>query len=371
MKHIKYYLSIFLSLFDVIIIAAGVAGIIYGFTSGSNLSLFSILAIVIAALLLKPLHQLRIRYRRDVEYDEYGVNKRTKYDYLSKEQRDQIDLQNMAIMESLVSSTALKKMTKTGSKEPLKDLNKLIGLNNVKEQVKKIEARLRFEQQRNRSHKADENVSSGKHLVFYGAPGTGKTTVARIITGILYNNRVIEKNKCLEIDGNFLNAGASSGQKTDLVIRAAKGGVLFIDEAYAMISNPEAIATLIKQIEDCKNEFVLIMAGYTEPMKELIDSNPGFHSRIRDYINFADYNSIELRDIANSITNDNGLVLDENALDIFDAIMLKEKRSANFGNARTVRSVIDKAIDQHAYRLMQGELDKKYMYRLMKEDFVF
>ena len=369
MKHIKYYMTILLSVIDIGLIGLCIIDFLKRLTGDKSLLFIPILIIGILALLLRPLRLLRIRYRRDVEYDEYGLNKKKKYEYLSKAERDQIDLNNMAIMESLVSTTVIKKMTKNGSKRPLEDLDKLIGLDNVKKEVKKIEARLMFEKQR--KGMSNGQFTSGRHLVLIGNPGTGKTTIARILTGIFYKYKVIPKNKCLEVDGNFLNAGTASGQKTELIIRAAKGGVLFIDEAYALISNPEAIATLIKRMEDDREDFILIMAGYTEPMNELIQSNPGFESRIRDFIPFSDYNSIELRQIAALMTNENGLIMDEHTIDIFDSIMDKERRSPEFGNARTVRSVIDKAVDQHAYRLMMKELDKSDTFRLTYEDFKY
>ena len=142
-------------------------------------------------------------------------------------------------------------------------------------------ARLQFESRSNTNKKGkmktqQQNGMSGRHMVFYGAPGTGKTTVARILTGFLYQYGYIKENKCVEVDGNFLKAGADTALKTELVIRQAYNGVLFVDEAYSLMdsmdgSGREAIATLIKQMEDNRDRFILILAGYTDEMKYLLN----------------------------------------------------------------------------------------------------
>ena len=203
---------------------------------------------------------------------------------------------------------------------------------------------------------------------------THNTTVARIITGFLYKYGYIKENKCFEIDGNFLKAGTESALKTELVCRQAHGGVLFIDEAYALMesgdgSGEQAIATLIKQMEDNRDKFIIILAGYTHEMKMLIDKNPGFESRVRDYLNFPDYNAMEMREIASQMANANNFVIDNSAFDVFDALVARERRLKSFGNGRTARNIVDKAIDRHTLNCARGIVPQEKRYCLISQDF--
>lgn len=324
----------------------------------------------------KVLTNLRVKYRQDVEYDEYGLSKtKGKYEYLSKAERDQIDLQKTADMERIVDSTALKKMTKEGSVNPETDMEKLIGLEPVKQKMKEMVARMQFEKDRNKGKKKKDitNSMSGRHMVFYGSPGTGKTTVARILTGFLYENGYIKKNKCVEVDGNFLKAGEYTATKTELVIRQAFDGVLFIDEAYALMesgdgSGEQAIATLIKQMEDNRDRFILIIAGYTNEMKKLLNANPGFESRIKEYLDFPDYNEIEMRQIFQVMANEQDFVIDAEAMSAFDERILKERKLRSFGNGRTVRNILDESIDRHALNYAEGRITEKNKFRIMEID---
>ena len=215
------------------------------------------LLFIVGLVLQNPLRNMRIAARRDVEYDEYGLSKtKGNYEGLSKAERDAIDLQKTADMERLVNTVAIKKMTHVGPPDPIKELDELIGLEPMKETVREMVARMQFEVEENKKKKKkDREVLSGRHMCFTGAPGTGKTTTARILTSFLYKYGYIKENKCIEIDGNFLKAGTESAIKTELILRHAYGGVLFIDEAYALMdssdnSGEQVIATLIKQMED-------------------------------------------------------------------------------------------------------------------------
>lgn len=151
-------------------------------------------------------------------------------------------------------------------------------------------------------------------MVFIGSSGTGKTTAARIIAGFLYKYGFIKENKCLETDGNFLkvSTAADTAAKTEMVLREAQGGVLFIDEAYALAmdaSGEAATATLMKCMEDDRGRVVVILAGYTDEMAKLISSNPGFASRFRDYIEFPDYTDQELCEIFQLMAGRKGVCL--------------------------------------------------------------
>jgi len=319
----------------------------------------------------KPLTELRIKLRNQIEYDEFGMSKKKgSYERLSKKEKDKIDFEKMVDMERVLNSSVLSKMTKEGSKDPWNDMNRLIGLQNAKKQMKEMVARMEFEKE----NKVKKNISA-RHMVFTGSPGTGKTTVARIITGFLYQNKYIKKNKCIEVDGNFLKAGTpgDTALKTELIIRQAYDGVLFIDEAYALIDSGdgcgnEAVATLIKQMEDNRDRFILILAGYTNEMKRLLQINPGFKSRIKEYIDFPDYSDEELKDIFMMMAMENNMCIDGNALDAFYERIKKEKQLKSFGNARTVRNILDESIDRHALNYKEGIISKEEKFKICYQD---
>ncbi len=325
---------------------------------------------LIGFALSKPLSNIRIKIRKDVEYDEFGRSKtKGSYERLSKKERDAIDLQKTMDMERIMDSSAIAKITKEGSKEPDKDLEELVGLKPVKEKTHEMVARMQFENENNKNKKKNErtNSMSGRHMIFYGNPGTGKTTLARILTGFLFKYGYIKKNKCVEIDGNFLKAGSSSALKTELVVRQAYDGVLFIDEAYALMesgdgSGEQAIATLIKQMEDHRDKFILILAGYTKEMKMLLDLNPGFESRIKEYLNFPDYDDVEMVDIFNFMAESQGYKVKETAIIPFLERIDNERMLPSFGNARTVRNILDESLDKHALNFIDNKLNEKDRY---------
>ena len=305
---------------------------------------------------------LRQRYRDEYEYDENGVSKkRGHFSQLSKKERDEIERHKMIDNERLLDEATVKKITREGSNNPNEDMKKLIGLNNVKAEMHEIVARIIYENEKERKKKSKKNKGdslSSMHMIFMGPPGTGKTTVARIMTGFLYETGYIKKNKCVEIDGNFFagTSRADSTKKTQMLITRALGGVLFIDEAYALLNSggQEVIATLIKEMEDRKNEFVVILAGYDNEMKRLINSNPGIESRIKRYLWFGDYSVEDLRSIFISMAGEEGFVVSSEIVDDFTDRIIYEKKQPNFGNARTVRNLLDKIIDKHAVNMLDG-----------------
>lgn len=374
MKYIKYYGIIFLS---VIIMILPFISLYFAFTNKSKpLYILTGILVLIALFSSKILQQARINLRQDVEYDEFGRS-RTKgsYEKLSKAERDAIDLQKTAEIERVLDSTAIKKMTKKGSIKPEEDMNNLVGLIPVKQKMKEMVARMKFEQEGNKKKKSKDKINSmsGRHMVFYGAPGTGKTTVARIITGFLYQYGYIKENKCIEVDGNFLKMGEYTAQKTTLVVRQAFGGVLFIDEAYALMTSTDgsgdtAIATLIKEMEDNRDKFILILAGYTNEMKALLNANPGFESRIKEYLDFPDYNDIEMREIFAMMAREQNFVVDSDAYDSFDIRINKERKTRSFGNGRTVRNLLDETIDRHALNYIEKRISEENKFKIMDID---
>lgn len=368
MQILGFYFSILLSAVCMLSPMLGIWALVEQFPYAVQILAFTI---VLSIVTLKPLHQLRIYFRQKVEYDEFGRSKRKGiYAQLSRKERDIIDLQKTADMERILDSTMIKKITKRGSKNPERELEALIGLKPVKEKLEEMSARMEFDAKYRKRH---ENSMSGRHMVFFGNPGTGKTTVARILTGFLYKYGYIKKNKCIEIDGNMLKAGYDTATKTELLIREAYDGVLFIDEAYTLsqgAEGQEAIATLIKQMEDKRDRFILIMAGYTDEIQEMLSLNPGFKSRIKEYITFPDYTEDELCDILSLMAKEQGFTIEEEAYENFKARIIFERGKSSYGNARTVRNLLDDAIDRHALNFKRKKYGKENKFIIKESDFV-
>lgn len=242
--------------------------------------------------------------------------------------------------------------------DPYEELNELIGLESVKEEVKSLANFVKVQQQRKEHGMKTSSVSY--HCVFTGSPGTGKTTIARILARIYRDLGVVQKGHLVETDRSGLIAEyvGQTAVKTNALIDSALGGVLFIDEAYALLDGKggygdEAIATLLKRMEDDRDRLVVIVAGYTNEMKNFIESNPGLQSRFTRYIEFPDYTAPELYDIFMMRVNKYNYKLTAEADEY-----LKEKleytvehKSRNFGNARYVRNLFEKAITLQANRL--------------------
>ena len=233
------------------------------------------------------------------------------------------------------------------------ELNELVGLEKVKKTLHEL---VDYMQLRKKSDELKLN-SVNLHMVFLGNPGTGKTTVARIIVGILYNLGYIKQNKLIEVSSKDLVAEyvGQTAPKTMAVVERALGGVLFVDEAYALASvgnqnsyNDEAIATLIKAMEDYRDNLVVIFAGYTKEMQAFLDSNSGIVSRIGYTLEFDDYTEDELVKIFEGMMKKAGFVLKDEAITKLREIIKEHKDDKNFGNARFVRNVYEKSIVKHA-----------------------
>jgi len=243
--------------------------------------------------------------------------------------------------------------------EKLTTLDSLIGLAPVKEDISTLTNFIKI--QKEREAKGMKTTPVSCHCVFTGNPGTGKTTVARILAGIYKNLGVVTQGQLIETDRSGLVAEyvGQTAVKTNKIIDTALDGVLFIDEAYSLISKgendygKEAIATLLKRMEDDRDRLIVILAGYTDEMKEFIDSNPGLQSRFNRYIEFPDYSADELLQIFESnLKKSDYKMADDAAIALKDylvkAVAQKDK---NFGNARFVRNLFEKTIERQANRL--------------------
>lgn len=260
--------------------------------------------------------------------------------------------------------------TKTykGAEDADKKLEELIGLDTVKQQVRQMKNRMDFYD----GSKSDR--ISGSHMVFLGPPGTGKTTIARIITKILYDFGYIQENKCVEIDGGYMKSPyqGQTTERANAIIRYSMGGVLFIDEAYLLYDEKggpgtEAAGVLLKAMEDHKTDFVVIMAGYEDNVNRLLSSNEGFASRIKYKIYFDNFSVDELMDIFDmqlkQYSSDPVYTVEDKAKDLLRTHFEKERRIPGFGNARVVRNSLDCIMDNHADHFIKGDIpsDKKHI----------
>ncbi|WP_187478321.1 AAA family ATPase [Amniculibacterium sp. G2-70] len=259
----------------------------------------------------------------------------------------------------------------------LEELHQLIGLENVKEEVNTLINFIKIQKAREQNGLKTSPISY--HIIFTGNPGTGKTTVARIIAklykhlGILYDGHFIETDR----SGLIAQFTGQTAPKVNKVVDSALNGVLFIDEAYALVGEhqddfgKEAVATLIKRIEDNRDQLVVIMAGYGEEMKTFIDTNPGFQSRFNRYIHFQDYNAEELLKIFESLCKklDYNLTTDaQNKLkEVFETAF--QNKDENFGNARFVRNIFEKTLENQANRIAKkAVLSKAILSTIELED---
>ncbi|MBP3597676.1 MAG: AAA family ATPase [Clostridia bacterium] len=255
-----------------------------------------------------------------------------------------------------------------------KELNELVGLKNVKTMLNDLVSLMQFRE------KAGNEVnikSTNLHMVFLGNPGTGKTTVARMVAGILYNLKYIKQNKLLEVSAKDLVGEyvGQTGPKTMAVIEKAMGGVLFIDEAYSLASKPgqnssfneECVATLIQAMENYRENLVVIFAGYSKEMQDFLNSNSGIVSRIGYTMEFEDYETDELISIFKSMTKKAGFIVEDEAIKKVESIIEEYKNTENFGNARFIRNLYEKTIIKHAANCANKK-SKKALKTIVSED---
>ena len=248
--------------------------------------------------------------------------------------------------------------------EILAKLNKLVGLENVKKDVNSLINLIQI--RKIREERGIKQPDMSLHLVFSGNPGTGKTTVARLLGEIYSKLGILSKGHLVETDRSGLVAGyvGQTAIKTQDMIKEAMGGILFIDEAYSLSAakgendfGGEAIDTILKAMEDNREDFIVIVAGYPKLMDDFLHSNPGLESRFNKHLNFEDYNPQELFDIFVSMEEGSSLKLDKKAEEFLKGHFedVYECRGDNFANGRYVRNIFEKVLSNQANRLVKNE----------------
>ncbi|HEX5869355.1 MAG TPA: AAA family ATPase, partial [Longimicrobium sp.] len=252
--------------------------------------------------------------------------------------------------------------------ELMAKLHKLVGLEKVKKEVETLTNLVRVNKMRQERKLPVPPLSL--HMAFTGNPGTGKTTVARLLAQIFRAIGVLEKGHLVETDRSGLVAGyvGQTAIKVNEKVTEALGGMLFIDEAYALATGDEedfgreAVDTLVKLIEDRRDEFIVVVAGYPAPMQKFLDSNPGLRSRFNRFIHFDDYSPDELFAILGRMCDEHGYKLDESASKFISALLgaMHARRGENFANGRDVRNLFEQSLANQANRVgpMQNVTDE-------------
>ena len=259
----------------------------------------------------------------------------------------------------------------------LKELNECIGLDSIKKEVENLVNLVKVHELRKNA--GLPTVDMSLHMVFSGNPGTGKTMIARIMARIYKSLGILSKGQLVEVDRSGLVAGyvGQTATKTQEVINKALGGVLFIDEAYALTYHKEAndfgqeaVDTLLKAMEDNRDDLIVIVAGYDGLMQEFIHSNPGLESRFNRYLHFEDYTMEEMLGIFRMRCDKGGYVLDDDATDeVEDFIKKQNVDPITFGNARGVRNLFEQVLVAQANRVVSIEnVTKEQLMQLTAED---
>jgi len=266
--------------------------------------------------------------------------------------------------------------------ELMKELDSYIGLNNVKKSIRDFIAFLDFQKERKKlGLKSDKSLSI--HTVFTGNPGTGKTTIARLLGEIFRSMGILPKGHVVEVDRSSLVGQyiGETAQKTDKIIQDALGGVLFIDEAYTLVKKggggqdfgQEAVDILLKRMEDKKNEFIVIVAGYPKEMTDFLNSNPGLQSRFNNFFNFEDYSPNELIEIFDRLLKKEEYLIDDDGKEELkkEFVRIFRNRDKTFGNGRLVRQIFEKIKLQASKRflnLTDEERTKENLTKFIKDD---
>ena len=367
---ILYGISLILTVIDIFAFfgAGGYMFYLWQINDLSEKGMYILIAIMVVCAILYPLiNIMRQKSRMHSKYDKYGRLKQTsQYEKMSVKEQKELDKQRVLELEKMLPSTFVREITKRGTKTPEADMDALIGMDSIKMKVEEMEARMEKE----RKDKKKETALS-RHMVFFGPPGTGKTTVVSVMTSYLFKYGYIKDNRFLQINGTFFS-GIDAPKKMEAIVQKSFGGVLFIDEAYSILQGPygdETVSTLLTQMEDNRDKFVLIMAGYEDEMKDLLRSNPGFMSRVSEFLYFENYSVDELAQIFKGMAKKEGYSVDREGIAEFKNVIAIAMREYSFGNARTCRTILDKSISRHCLNIKRSR--KKDNYVLTGEDIAY
>jgi stage V sporulation protein K len=285
---------------------------------------------------------------------EFAFNLKLNKEELAAVFKDKQSKMNSATISSIPEEDTLEKV--------MEELNELIGLDEVKNDISELINLLNI--QKERSNQGLKNIEVTLHTVFLGPPGTGKTSVARLLSRIYKHLGFLSKGQMIETDREGLIAGfvGQTATKVDKVVTESLGGVLFIDEAYGLTQNTmgndygaEAVNTILKRMEDHRDDLAVVVAGYTEPMKMFIESNPGLRSRFNRFFHFDHFTPTQMLKIFETFCKKSDFLLDVNAKeklsDTFE--LLFEKKDESFGNARVVRNLFEKCVQNQANRIVK------------------
>ena len=283
-------------------------------------------------------------------------------------------LNSIKQVDSKTSDAAIESVS---ASDALDELNELIGLAETKKEIASLSNYIQMRQKRDEMGLKSPNVSY--HCVFTGNPGTGKTTVARILASIYKDLGILSSGHLVETDRSGLVAEyvGQTAVKTNKIIDEALDGVLFIDEAYSLVQGgkedygKEAIATLLKRMEDDRDRLVVILAGYTNEIEEFINSNPGLRSRFNRYIHFADYTAVELYDIFCLMMKKNEYIMSDETSELLKKHLTEvvNNKPKDFGNARFVRNLFERTVQNQANRLAkEGNLTREMLKEIKSVD---
>ena len=320
--------------------------------------------------------------QEELKKEEAERKKKQREEFLKRVQEDEERIareQFLAVKERIKErERAAKAEHERRIKAIMDELNSLVGLSDVKKEIQSLTNLIKIRKLRESMNMPVMDMSY--HMVFTGSPGTGKTTVARLVGKVYKELGILTDGKMIETDRSGLVAGyvGQTAIKVHEVIEQAIGGVLFIDEAYSLV-NPdvpndfgmEAVDALVKLMEDHRDNLVIIVAGYTEEMKTFLKSNTGLISRFNKFISFPDYTNNELLEIMDVMAQNAGLTIEAAAKDkILEQLEgMKEEEWEDFGNARGIRNMFEKIIMRQADRLvMIEEPEKEQLMTIIADD---